>query len=257
MSTTSLLWVIAGLLLLALFGLFRRPSDKVKPVSATPDRAAFHQVTTALKEPAALDAPEGFGYKMAWLAVRTTNTAALLKELPLRQLQQCTWQKGVAGAYGQSVFVTPPIGEWTLVAGTSLFFLDSPAAAKEAEALLLQLSQTFGEAQYFSSHRVVEAHGWMKAVAGKVIRAYAHVGDKGETVIATGVKSCVEPATLVNTLSAAAQQDPSYLERPDLTSPTEELVMEVAAHWSVDPTSLEERRDIAPGRGWQGHYNRK
>jgi hypothetical protein len=257
MSTTSLLWAISGLLLLALFGLFRRPSSKVKLVSAPPDRAAFHQVNTAFKEPAALDAPESFGFKMAWLAVCTTNTAALLKELALRQPQQCTWQKGVAGAYGQTVFVTPPIGEWTLVAGTSLSFLDSPAAAKEAEALLLQLSRTFGEAQYFSSHRVVEAHGWMKAVAGKLVRAYAYVGDKGETVLATGAKISVEPATLVNTLSAAAQQDSTYLERPDLVSPTEELVMEVAAHWSVDPTTLEERRDIAPGKGWQGYYNRK
>jgi hypothetical protein len=68
------------------------------------------------------------------------------------------------------VFVTPPIGDWTLVVGTSLSFLDSPAAAKEAGTLLLQLSRTFGEAQYFSSHQVVEAHGWIKAVAGKVVR---------------------------------------------------------------------------------------
>ena len=194
---------------------------------------------------------------MAWIAVRTTDTAALLQALPVHQAQQCSWQQGVAGAYGQTLFVTPAVGDWTLVAGITLPFLDSPAAVKEAEALLLPLSRTFGEAQYFSSHRIVEAHGWMKAVAGTLVRAYAYVGERGETVVATGTRTPAEPLTLLNTLSADAQKDTAYFERPDLTSPDEELVMQVAAQWSVDPTTIEERHDIAPGLGWQGRYTKK
>jgi hypothetical protein len=258
MNSASFTWLMAGsALLLALFWLFRSPSHEVRPASDGPEKAALQEAPTSSDMPTAPDKPEGFGYKMAWLAVHTTNTAALLQALPMLQPQRCTWQQGVAGAYGPTVFVTPAVGKWTLIAGTSLPFLDSPAAVKEAEALLLQLSRTFGEAQYFSSHRVVEAHGGMKAVDGQLVRAYAYVGDQGETVVATGASTPAEPATLINTLSAAAQQDSTYLERPDLTSPDEELVMHIAAQWSVDPTALDERRDIAHGMGWQGHYKRK
>nr|GEZ77608.1 hypothetical protein [Tanacetum cinerariifolium] len=103
--------------------------------------------------------------------------------------------------------------------------------------------------------RVIEAHGWAKGLKGKIVRAYAYVGDQGETVVATGPLSAVEPPTLVNTRSLAAQHDTAYLERPDLTTPTEELIMQIAAQWSVDPTTLDTRHDIAPGFGWQGHYD--
>ncbi len=242
---------------LVFFWVFHKPSGEVKPASASQERAVPQEAAPTTTAPVASDAPEGFGYKMAWIAVRTTNTAALLQALPLHLPHQCTWRQGVAGAYAQTVFVTPAVGEWTLVAGTSLPFLDSPAAVKEAEALLLRLSQTFGEAQYFSSHRLIEAHGWMKAVQGKLVRAYAYVGEQGETVVAKGTFTPAEPSTLVNTLSAAAQQDAAYLERDDLISPTEELVMQVAAQWSIDPTTLGERRDIAPGQGWQGRFTGK
>ncbi|SFQ82270.1 hypothetical protein [Hymenobacter arizonensis] len=258
MNSASLPWLLAGsVLLLALLWLFRGPSQPVRPASAGPEQAVRPPAPSATDVPTAPDGPEGFGYKMAWIAVRTTDTAALLQALPVDQLQRCTWQQGVAGAYGPSVFVTPAVGAWTLVAGTSLPFLDRPAAVQAAQALLLPLSRTFGEAQYFSSHRVVEAHGWMKAVDGQLVRAYAHVGDQGETVVASGTRTAAEPVTLVNTLSAAAQRDAAYRERPDVTSPDEELVMQVAGRWSVDPTTLEERHDVAPGLGWQGRFTRQ
>jgi hypothetical protein len=96
-----------------------------------------------------------------------------------------------------------------------------------------------------------------KSRGGQSSSGYAHVENQGETVLATGTKTSVEPTRLVNTLSAATQQNFTYLGHSDLVSPIEELVMQVAAHWSVDHTTLQGRQDIALGKGWQGYYNRK
>jgi hypothetical protein len=257
MNSTLVSWLVAGFLALSalLYWKFGRAAGHQKPASAshstTASKASASQAPMVATAP---NVPVSFGYKLTWLAVRTTEAKAVAQALHLQGLQQCSWEHGVEGAYAQTVFVTPAVAGWTLVAGRTLPFLPDPASVPAAEALVSQLSQQFGEAQYFSSQRVIEAHGWVKGLKGKIVRAYAYVGDQGETVVATGPLSAVEPPTLVNTRSLAAQRDTAYLERPDLTTPTEELVMKIAAQWSVDPTTLDTRHDITPGFGWQGRY---
>jgi hypothetical protein len=257
MNSVLVSWLVVGFLVLSalLYWKFGRAADNQKPAPASHSTTA--PKTSASQAPMVATAPNvpvSFGYKLTWLAVRTTDAKAVAQALHLQGLQQCSWEQGIEGAYAQTVFVTPAVAGWTLVAGRTLPFLPDPASVPAAEALVSQLSQQFGEAQYFSSQRVIEAHGWAKGLKGKIVRAYAYVGDQGETVVATGPLSAVEPPTLVNTRSLAAQRDTAYLERPDLTTPTEELVMQIAAQWSVDPTTLDTRHDIAPGFGWQGHY---
>jgi len=257
MNSTLVSWFVVGFLALSalLYWKFSRAADHQKP--APTSHSATTPKTSASPSPmvtTAPNAPVSFGYKLTWLAVRTTDSKAVAQALHLQGLQPCGWEQGIAGAYEQTVFVTPAVAGWTLVAGRTLPFLPESASVPETEALVSQLSQQFGEAQYFSSQRVIEAHGWVKRLQGKIVRAYAYIGEKGETVVATGPLSAIEPPTLVNTRSLAAQRDTAYLERPDLTTPTEELVMQIAAQWSVDPTTLDTRHDIAPGFGWQGHY---
>ena len=56
---------------------------------------------------------------------------------------------------------------------------------------------------------------------------------------------------LANTFSEEAK-DENYFERTDITFPDEELVMKVAEAWSVNPTTLEGRKDISTGLGLVG-----
>ena len=65
-----------------------------------------------------------FGYKMAWLAVKTTKSADLISYLRLQDSRTVTWTQGVSAAYDRRamakadiVFVTPPVSGWTLVVG--------------------------------------------------------------------------------------------------------------------------------------------
>ena len=55
----------------------------------------------------------------------------------------------------------------------------------------------------------------------------------------------------MNTFSEEANER-DYFSREDITWPDEELVMKVAAHWSIDPSGLEERDADAPALGLLG-----
>jgi hypothetical protein len=99
--------------------------------------------------------------------------------LGLVNAKDSTWSEGIAQAYAGSVFVAPPLGSWTLAVGLPL----APADDTEGSVrpALEELGRRFGEAQYFSTHRVSEFHVWARAVGGKLVRAYGYVGDSGET----------------------------------------------------------------------------
>ena len=67
------------------------------------------------------DKPVSFGYKCAWYAMRTNDTDAVVAALRLDGVVASTWKEGVKAAYAGRVFVTPPLGGWTLTAGWCLF----------------------------------------------------------------------------------------------------------------------------------------
>ncbi len=186
------------------------------------------------------DGTIGFGYKIMWIAVRTTQTAEVAELLELRKIKEAGWSDGIDAAYKQSVFVTPAIKGWTLAVGMGLPPGDSPERIEEVKALLIKLSLEFGEAQFFCTHRVVEYHCWIKATAGKIDRAYAYLGENGENILVEGNITPVErDYNLVNTFSKEAQSD-DYYDREDLDYPDEELVMTIAESWSVNPTAIDE-----------------
>jgi hypothetical protein len=250
-------WLILFELLVSVFGYlgwrWLRPTS-----TTTTAKREVPKETSAVPSPAVAtdtkSTPVSFGYKLAWVAVRSQHAEQVIQALQLQQVQPCSWQQGVDSAYAQQVFVTPPIGEWTLVAGRSLPLIDNATTLRAAETLLIRLSREFGEAQYFYSNRIVETHGWLKAQQGQLVRAYVYNGEQGETLVSTGKRSTAEPATLVNTRSTAALRDPNYLDQPQLVTPSEELVMQVAAHWSIDPSELEARYNIPSQGGWRGYY---
>ncbi|GHT00739.1 hypothetical protein AGMMS50296_9050 [Alphaproteobacteria bacterium] len=70
-----------------------------------------------------LDCPVAFGYKCAWLAFPTEQTAEVVKAVEFKQMSKANWQTGIDAAYGYEskiAFVTPPVQGWTFVVGTIL-----------------------------------------------------------------------------------------------------------------------------------------
>src|SRR5262249_20329556 len=96
---------------------------------------------------------------------------------------------------------------------------------KSVKPFLTKLSKRFGEAQYFWSYRVPEAHGWVVARAGELVRAFGYVGERGEITWNEGKPTEAELALGEEVL--------------DFPGPNESHVMEVAAAWSVNPCELE------------------
>lgn len=202
---------------------------------------------------------ESFGFKNAWVAFRTADPAAVAKALSIRNPRPASWTEGVAAAYeypiGCSVFVTPPVHGWILCVGFPLFAaVDArpPTFGDDAAAWARQLGC---EVQYFSTHRIVEAHAWARARPGGLERAYVFVGESGEKVLDVGAPTPEERQlgfAFFDPTSPAAESD-GYWERKDLTFPHEDDVMAVAGKWSLDSSRLDER-GLDVGGGLIGDY---
>jgi hypothetical protein len=178
--------------------------------------------------------PVSFGSNLAWVAVETTDTEKAAVAFGLQKLREATWEEGVAAAYRSEVFVTPPLGDWTLVASAALF----PPERMEAfvKPLLEQLSRSFREAQYFCTHRDVELHVWARAQKGRLLRGYGRLGRQCQTLWNEGPQSKEERALGFRFTDAAAEKGPGE----GTTTPDEGCVTQLASLWSVDPTALDE-----------------
>ena len=197
------------------------------------------------------DLPRPFGYKTAWLALRTNDLNRAVAHLRLVNSNPANWEEGVEQAHRGAVFVSPPLGVWTLAVGRPLWLLAEPVLA--IKPVLEDLSAQFGEAQFFGTHRVVDLHVWGRAVQGHLVRGYGYIGERGETLWDEG-ESTKEERELgfrfFDERSPEAGQD-DYWEREDLTYPDEESVMRLASTWSLDPTTLDQQFSV-PGLGLIG-----
>ena len=160
-----------------------------------------------------------FGYKHCWLAVKSQDMKKVTDALGIKNPKTADWGTGVDKSYQNHVFVTPPVGEWILAAGCQV-----------SDSELESLSRTFGEAQFFGTHRGSGCHFWSKAVDGKIARGF---------VVADGeVTETGEPTPIERSLIDFEDEGFSL-------SIDEDTVMQVAADWSVDPMDLESREGIA------------
>ena len=213
-------------------GLFRRNRKDEAPVADAPAPAA------APAEPAG----RSFGFKCAWLAVRAGDPADVAQALGLQDTATTPWARGIAavsedaGERPAPVFAGGPIDGWVLVPfGWAL------AEPGELDLDLAGLSRRFGEVQRFATQRVVDAHEWERWADGQPLRRYGWLGESGEVRFNEG-----EPT----------EHDEDVLpdgdaEWDDWEIADEERVMEIAAAWSVDPTTLDEG-DGVPGEGLLG-----
>jgi hypothetical protein len=198
------------------------------------------------------DRPIPFGPSMAWLALETTDTQRVAAALGLQQPRAVTWAEGIEGAYRSSVFVTPPLADWTMALGTCLF----PTGRVETfvKPLLERLSQDFGEVQYFGSYQDVKMHMWARASAGRLVRGYGWLGDKA---VAGWVGDKDKGLTFWDEGPPTREErdlgfqfvggsKPGRSQDPQL--PDEAGVMQLASLWSIDPTSLDQEfQEPLPG----------
>lgn len=199
------------------------------------------------------DAPQSFGYKCQWLAIRGDDPSKVAQALGLTEVQQCSWERGIALAYEGRMFVTPPINGWILAPCFSLPEAGSKDHPDLATPFLQEIGKHFHEVQYFGTHRVVEYHAWARVLDGAVVRAYAYVGERGETLWDVGARTAEEAelgVTFFDERSPEAQDD-AYWERKDLTYPDEEYVMRIAGKWSINPEDLESM-GLPPSTGLLG-----
>ncbi|NBD22339.1 hypothetical protein GT019_00485 [Paenibacillus sp. T1] len=170
--------------------------------------------------------PVPFGCKCQWYAVKTTDTRAVADLLKLADRQRANWRTGIDGAYRGYYFVAPPVRGWTLVVNASMPDLSAPEAAGPLPTLA-GLSLAFGEACYFATHRVVDYQAWIRSSNGEIVRGYAYLGERGETLLDQGELSREErEANLAFT----------GMDAEEPVSPNEADVLRMAGLWSVDPS---------------------
>jgi hypothetical protein len=201
------------------------------------------------------DRPVPFGFKMAWLAIRTRDTGRVLEELGLFEVKASNWQSGLGTVYDNSlgethVFVSPPVNGWTFVVGLPLPHPVGRRFVDKSTPFLLGLGDAFVEVQYFFSYPAIDLYAWARVIDAKLIRAFA-IGDEG-VVLNKGRPTKEERAMglrLFELRGVKGRKGDAGGEI--LLYPTENHVMQLAAKWSLDPTALHGAK-AEPGHGYVG-----
>lgn len=186
------------------------------------------------------DTPAPFGYRMAWVAVRTRDAARVIQVLGLRPQEHANWRTGIGTVYDTSLgethlYVTPPVNGWTFVVGQSLPQPLGPGFVDKCIPMLLDLAAKFPEAQYFLSSPAIEFYAWARVFNGKLVRAFA-IGDEG--IIWNKGKATPDERNLGLKLTEARSGRGRKETAAMLVYPTEAHVMYLAGCWSLDPTSI-------------------
>lgn len=198
------------------------------------EKTLLEDKTLDIKE----DSPVSFGYKCVWFSVKTTDNK-IAEHLNLKNISYANWQLGIEKAYSTNIFISPPVEGWTFIVGWGLPDSDTEEGLLKIQSLADSLSLHYGEAQFFATHRAVEYHCWLKSVNGKTERLYSYLGEKGKNILIIGQPTDAEKDfNLINTFSAEAKLE-DYFEDEELIYPDEELVMQIAEKWSINPIKLD------------------
>jgi hypothetical protein len=169
-----------------------------------------------------------------WVAIRSSNPIAAQTALGLHNAKPCSWSEGLSMLNEHTLFISPPIDGWLLVVGPGL--PDPSEDIDECYRFILRLSRELGHVQFFSANRAVNHHAWVRAEGERIVRAYAWAD---ETLWNQGKLSSAEADLELQCFG--------YGENPESFSSSAhqanaEKVTFLAARWSLDPTSIDERR---------------
>ncbi len=197
-----------------------------------------------------------FGYRMAWIALRTRNTRKVVEVLGLGGAEVCNWRSGIGSVYdaelGQSrVFVSPPVNGWTFVVGLALPHPTGPAFVDKCTPLLLELAAEFIEVQYYFSYPIIDFFSWARLLDGKLARGFA-INDEG--VIWNRGKPSKDERSLGLRLFdvRGVRGRKGDAGGPLIIYPTEEHVMRLAGRWSIDPIKIDAAPRAKPALGYIG-----
>jgi hypothetical protein len=201
----------------------------VLPTNAAPDT-----------DTVADDLPLPFGSDLAWLALSTKDTMLAASYLGLQEAREATWEEGIEAAYKSSLFVAPPVADWTLAVSTALF----PPERIETfvKPLLERLSRQFGDAQYFCSRPEIEMYAWARAQKGRLVRGFSWLGEKNLTTWNGGVPTPEERHLGFQFVGGQhGNIEPDDHTADPIAAPNEDCVTQLAFLWSIDPTTLNEQ----------------
>lgn len=201
------------------------------------------------------DRPHPFGYKMSWLAIRTTDTQAVVNALDVESPELSNWRSGIGTVYCDDfseshIFISPPVEGWTFVVGLALPHPLGRNFADKSTELLLGLGARFPEVQYYFTYPLIDFFAWARIVDGKLTRAFA-MGDEG-TLWNKGRTSREEMSLGLKLFELRGVRGRRGEAGGEIMlHPTEEHVLLLASKWSLDPTRIDQRR-TDPGLGYMG-----
>ncbi|HEV2394942.1 MAG TPA: hypothetical protein VG146_21545 [Verrucomicrobiae bacterium] len=169
-----------------------------------------------------------------WLAVKTRSLLAVQSALSLHNPKPCSWIEGLVG--DEKLFIAPPVKGWILVMGSGL-----PDPSDDVDAcfrFVMELSRKLGHVQFFNTNRVLHYHAWVKADAGRVVRAYAWAA---KTLWHQGKMSSAEKELDLKCFGYNETAQPSMFGQPDVLSGNTDKVPLLAARWSLDPARIDRR----------------
>lgn len=185
------------------------------------------------------DNPCPFGYKNAWLVIKSDSPEKVIKALLLKKLRASSWESGIRETYGTQgkVFVSPCLDGYILVVGIGLDY------DKEQ---LEKIGAAFDEVQYFATHRVVEYQSWAKFSNHKLVRWYTYVGESGEVLKNEGAMT-EEEIQLGFSKFPTQESLMAEAEEDEIDFPDEESVMQISAAWGIDTTFQKKQYEKSTG----------
>lgn len=192
------------------------------------------------------DRPHPFGYRMAWLAIRSRDTARVIDAIGISQVEPANWSTGLGIVYSDKlaenhIYISPPVNGWTFVVGLPLPHPLGSGFVDKSLPFLHDLGAQFTEVQYYFAYPPIDYFAWARVINGRLVRAFA-IGDDG-ILWSKGKPTPEEKAInlrLVDLRSGRGRK--SNPNDAILLHPTEDHVLRLAGKWSIDPTRI----DMAP-----------
>lgn len=201
------------------------------------------------------DKPALRGRYSDWIAIKSSDLQKVIDALDLEDTIPCNWESAssiVSSHFNKKIFIGAPVDGWVLLFGPLPEpEMDSPQG--DLWEFLIDLSKTFGDAQYYFFNSTVMVNSWARAMNGEMIRAYSFWAHEDEPTIVWNHGAITEgerEADMVfgeSGYKGTVSHD-EIEDHPDCCL-FEEANCLIAQEWSIDPESLYGRDDLEPSVG--------